>query len=153
MTPDEQNIRLSHADRESAIARLQKALDEGRLDIGEFDERTRDVYAVKTVGELQRLFDDLPDESRALDPSVHSIDLTPEEVAQREAAKNSSENCSDDKGIWIAFVWVTCITVGIWGISSIASLQLQSFWPIWPVGIMGVIAVAITIMSKLDPDD
>lgn len=153
MAPDEKKIRISNAEREEAVARLQKALDEGRIELGEFDERSLNVYQAKTAGELQELFDDLPNESRAMDRSVHSIELTSEEIAEREAAKKrDDDDDSGVSGIWIAWMWVTFITVGVWGISSVASWSLQNFWPIWPVGILTVIAVAITVMDKLDKD-
>ena len=52
--------RVSHADREVAAARLQTALSDGYLNLGEFDERLRDAYAAKVHADLARLLDDLP---------------------------------------------------------------------------------------------
>jgi WD40 repeat protein len=52
--------RASNADREAAAARLQDAVEAGLLDVTEFDERVRAVYAARLRDELTRLLADLP---------------------------------------------------------------------------------------------
>ncbi len=54
--------RASDADRERVADRLRRALDEGRLTVTEFDERTRAAYAARTYGELDELTTDLPED-------------------------------------------------------------------------------------------
>jgi hypothetical protein len=56
----EPHMRVSDADRESIVARLNQATAEGRLTIEEFSERTRQAYACRTWGELNRVVWDLP---------------------------------------------------------------------------------------------
>jgi hypothetical protein len=53
--------RASDAERNHAIDRLRAAYVEGRLDQEEFDERSDTALKAKTIGQLERLFDDLPD--------------------------------------------------------------------------------------------
>ena len=64
-TPDP-NIRMSNAEREAVIGRLQAATEEGRLGLDEFAERSRQVYEAKTFAEVERLLTDLPDDTGAL---------------------------------------------------------------------------------------
>jgi hypothetical protein len=52
--------RASDAERNQAIDRLRTAYVEGRLDQEEFDERSDAALKAKTIGQLERLFDDLP---------------------------------------------------------------------------------------------
>lgn len=52
--------RASDAERNHAIDRLRAAYVEGRLDQEEFDERSATALTAKTIGQLERLFDDLP---------------------------------------------------------------------------------------------
>jgi hypothetical protein len=52
--------RASDAERNHAIDRLRAAYVEGRLDQEEFDERSDVALKAKTIGQLERLFDDLP---------------------------------------------------------------------------------------------
>lgn len=66
MPEPDPNVRLSNAEREALIARLQAATEEGRLDLDEFAERSREVYEAKTYAEVERLLTDLPAEDRAL---------------------------------------------------------------------------------------
>lgn len=52
--------RASNAEREAVAARMQEAVEAGLLDIAEFDERVRAVYAARLRDELTRLVADLP---------------------------------------------------------------------------------------------
>jgi hypothetical protein len=52
--------RASDAERNQAIDRLRAAYVEGRLDQEEFDERSSTALKARTIGQLERLFDDLP---------------------------------------------------------------------------------------------
>ncbi|WP_051515572.1 DUF1707 SHOCT-like domain-containing protein [Candidatus Blastococcus massiliensis] len=56
-------VRASDADREALVARLQKALGEGRLDLDEFGQRAGAAYAAVTTAELAALVADLPTDS------------------------------------------------------------------------------------------
>lgn len=56
-------VRASDADREALVARLQKALAEGRIDLDEFGQRAGAAYAAVTTDELAALVADLPTEA------------------------------------------------------------------------------------------
>ncbi|WP_026932148.1 DUF1707 SHOCT-like domain-containing protein [Glycomyces tenuis] len=64
-TPDP-NVRISNTDREAVIRRLHAATEEGRLELDEFAERSRQVYEAKTYAEVERLLTDLPEEDGAV---------------------------------------------------------------------------------------
>ncbi|GGR78533.1 hypothetical protein GCM10010252_16520 [Streptomyces aureoverticillatus] len=53
-------LRASDADRERVAEELREALAEGRLDMGEFDERLDAAYRARTYGDLAPLTRDLP---------------------------------------------------------------------------------------------
>jgi hypothetical protein len=59
-SPDPERMRISHDERDAVSAQLRDALDAGRLDLGEFDQRTRDLYTAQTYGDVARLLEDLP---------------------------------------------------------------------------------------------
>ena len=52
-------LRLSDADRDDAVARLSDHYAVGRLDKGEFDERSDAVWSARTQGDLHPVFADL----------------------------------------------------------------------------------------------
>lgn len=59
-SPGDPEMRLSDADRDGAIVRLSQAMSDGRLDVTEFEERSRLAYAATVPSELTPLFADLP---------------------------------------------------------------------------------------------
>ncbi|MFJ9734402.1 DUF1707 domain-containing protein [Streptomyces sp. NPDC101171] len=54
------DLRASDADRERVAEVLRDALAEGRLDMGEFEERLEAAYKARTYGELTPITRDLP---------------------------------------------------------------------------------------------
>ena len=58
--PGSPEMRLSDADRDGAVARLSQAMSDGRLDVAEFESRSRQAYAATVPSELTPLFVDLP---------------------------------------------------------------------------------------------
>jgi hypothetical protein len=57
----DQHLRVSDAERNAVTDRLATHYSDGRLDQAEFDERVSRAMAAKTRGDLDGLFDDLPD--------------------------------------------------------------------------------------------
>ncbi len=57
----DQHIRVSDTERNAVVERLGAHYSEGRLDQAEFDERVGRAMSAKTRGDLDGLFDDLPD--------------------------------------------------------------------------------------------
>ena len=60
MTQPSRGIRISDADRERAAGRQQQALAEGRITLGELEERLAVVYAARYAADLLPPFADLP---------------------------------------------------------------------------------------------
>jgi hypothetical protein len=54
-------MRASNQDRDVILGRLRDAFAEGRLDDGEFDDRTRAALVARTYGDLDTLLTALPD--------------------------------------------------------------------------------------------
>jgi len=59
-------LRVSDAERERVATCLRESCGEGRLDLGEFEQRLDRVYAAKTGWELRPLVADLPAGAGAL---------------------------------------------------------------------------------------
>lgn len=53
--------RVSDQDRDAVVQRLQVAFAEGRLDDGEFDQRSHAALSARTAADLTGLYADLPD--------------------------------------------------------------------------------------------
>ena len=68
MTQPPRGIRISDAERERAAARLQQALAEGRITLGELEERLAVVYAARYATDLREPFADLPGADEIVPP-------------------------------------------------------------------------------------
>lgn len=57
-------LRLSDADRDAVVTRLNEAMSEGRISLGEFEERSRKAYQATVAADLVPLTADLPESVR-----------------------------------------------------------------------------------------
>ncbi|MFC6021470.1 DUF1707 domain-containing protein [Plantactinospora solaniradicis] len=69
VVPSRREVRMSDADRESVIARLNTAVAEGRLTLSEFEERVDGVLYARTYGDVEPFVADLPAATPAAAPS------------------------------------------------------------------------------------
>jgi hypothetical protein len=127
------SVRVSDAEREAVVARLQAALTEGRLELQEFEERSAAAYAAKTEAELVPLTSDLP-ANVGMVPKT-SADPTTAEVmsARRRQLLAGSEQ---------AWVRTAIVLVVIWVIGLVVGYGIQGFWPLYPLGIWGAVLLA-----------
>ncbi len=98
------DMRASHADRENVAELLRQAAGDGRIDIGELEERLEQVFTAKTYGELEPLVRDLPE---AGPPTVPVPRATPQDkVPDRIGGVGTSPNAvaifgaAERKGLW-----------------------------------------------------
>jgi len=57
---DPRQLRVSDKEREAVAEQLRVAAGDGRLDLGELEERITAVYSAKTYAELEPITRDLP---------------------------------------------------------------------------------------------
>lgn len=147
-----EEMRAADADRQFVVQRLQQALNEGRLGLGEFDERAKEAYAARTYGDLDRLLGDLPTvvagpqaqwaplvPSPPPSPSVH-LSAVPAAPAGPPARGRAPWLTA----IWNAWLIAVSINVVIWVLVSISAGELVYFWPMWVAGPWGTVLVLTT---------
>lgn len=128
-------MRAGDGDRERVAAQLKHALDEGRLDLSEYDERLQKVYSAKTYGDLNGLLDDLPgtvppqhSQVQAYQAPASAPAVAPEEPRQHPLA-------------WLGPTFgAFLVCTFIWLITSPGGY----FWPVWTLipfvlGLVGAI--------------
>ena len=121
-------MRAGDADRQAVADRLKTALDEGRLDLNEYDERLQRTYAAKTYADLDGLLDDLPG---TVPPQRSQVSAyrPPRAPAASAPAPAGRVNTAMS---WIGpYGGVVAVCILIWAISSISSGHLEYFWPVW----------------------
>ena len=115
-------MRAGDGDRKAVAEQLKSALDEGRLDLHEYDERLQRTYAAKTYGDLDGLLDDLPGTIPVQRSQVEPV--APAPVPAKGAAGQNTH--------WVGpYAGVVLVATLVWLISSIASGELLYFWPVW----------------------
>ncbi|ASO22686.1 hypothetical protein FHR81_005248 [Actinoalloteichus hoggarensis] len=102
------SIRASNAERETFAVRLQQAFAEGRLDVGELDERLARAYAAKTIDELTPLVADLPPTAgspavagQALPARPQPASLAPNVTGPAEVRLQASAMGLERTGSWL----------------------------------------------------
>ncbi len=119
------DMRAGDTDRQAVADQLKGALDEGRLDLSEYDERLQRAYAAKTFGDLHRLLDDLPGTVPVAATRVQQA-TTPPAPSGAAAVRGS------DVARWVGpYGGVVVVCVLIWAITSAAAGHLTYFWPVW----------------------
>lgn len=141
-----EDMRAADGDRQRVAEILRAALDEGRLDLHEYDERLQRAYAAKTYGDLDGLLGDLPSTVPVQQSGVVPLSAAP----PAPVASSSAGAYPDATRQWLIETWngyvgVVMITVVIWAITSIANTEWLYFWPIWVAGPWGAVQVWITI--------
>jgi hypothetical protein len=134
-------IRAADADRERAATRLREALEEGRLTLGELDERLKEVYAARTFGDLDRVLADLPTPASAERSEV--VPAAPVPPSRHEANPRLPG--------WLSFSWrlwavAVAINLVIWFLVSLSTRSVVYFWPMWVAGPWAAANVALMIL-------
>jgi hypothetical protein len=128
-------LRAADADRHKIAEQLKAALDEGRLSLGEYDERVRDAYGARTYADLLVLVADLPK------PGVSAA-----EVSARRAADLKRE--ARRMPVALSILWtilgaITAVNLVVWVLVSVTTGGAYP-WPIWLL-VPGVALGAVTV--------
>ncbi|MEU5874551.1 DUF1707 domain-containing protein [Glycomyces sp. NPDC047369] len=138
MTDDHSRLRISNADRDKAIEQLRAALDEGRIDLAEFDERSMAAYSAKTNAELDLIFEDLPGGRPKVGEVVPAGETAPAPAAPAERRRgNPLRRIPALQGL----ITVGLITTGVWFATWVGTGEMPYFWPIWPILGLGIATV------------
>src|SRR5256714_7850541 len=138
-------MRAADSDRQYVADRLREALDEGRLDLGEYDDRLKVTYAARTYGELDRVLNDLP----GVAPPERSQLATPAPAAAPGTAAEARRRGHPWLwAIWGSWVTTSMILFVIWVMTGAHG----SVWPLWVALPWGAILLARTIGALVSGD-
>lgn len=145
-------MRAADADRQETADRLRVALEEGRIDLFEYDERLQRAYGAKTYGELGQVLADLPGPAPVDRSALAPRQPGPADVAAPApppAAPTSGPVPSGAPSGWLLEVWmpwlrVAAILTAIWGLSAVGARELVFYWPLWVLGPWGALLLMRT---------
>ncbi len=148
MAEQRPELRASDQDRQKVADRLRDAVNEGRIDLTEYDERLAAAYAAKTYGDLAEITADLPA------PQTPAVALSPAAPAATESQIAEAEKAGHQRRLrrrrqlwemWRPWMAASTITTGIWLVIAIGSGELAYFWPVWVIVPWGFVLLAHTI--------
>jgi hypothetical protein len=129
---DRRNVRASDTDRQGAADRLRGAMDEGRLDLFEYDTRLGRAYSAVTYGDLDELFTDLPAQTGKAVAPTRSRDVpagwSPVPVSGEGLVARIPTPL---KVLWTIWFAVLSINLTVWVLVSLSSGGAVYFWPMW----------------------
>ena len=123
-----EDLRVSDAERTVVQNALHRAHDAGQIQLEEFDQRVRSVWAARTRAELARVTADLPElPPEPGRPGVFSA--TPGGTAMRV----------------LTIVWASVVAVNlvVWGIVSGTVGELVHPWWVWVAGPPGAVLAVL----------
>jgi hypothetical protein len=123
-----EDLRAGDGDRKAVAEQLKAALDEGRLDLSEYDERLQRTYAAKTYADLDGLLDDLP----GTVPVQHSQIQPAAPVAAVAEPVHPVSPGGRQIARWVGpYAGVILVCTLIWLITSVSAGHATYFWPFW----------------------
>jgi hypothetical protein len=146
---DAKSYRAGDADRERMAERLRVALEEGRLNLQEYDERLREAYAARTYADLDKLVADIPGAA-----SAAASQVIPSQRAELRWQAAADGRYPDATRRWVLEQWnswirVLAICVAIWATAWIVGGEATFFWPVWVAGPWGALLLVQTINGLL----
>jgi hypothetical protein len=127
-------LRAADVDRQAAADRLRAAMDEGRLDLLEYDTRLATAYSAVTYGDLDQLFADLPDQAaRTVVPAGRRAREAPAVWSPVPAREDGllARMPTPLKVLWTVWLAVLSINLTVWLLVSLSSGEAVYFWPMW----------------------
>ena len=120
-------MRVSDAERGQVQDRLRRAHDLGQLDLTEFDERVRTVWAARTRGDLAGITADLP---------------VPPPAPTRSGVFSPTAGGMAMRVLTLVWLSIVVVNLTIWGIVSLTVDEPVYPWWLWVAGPTGsVLAV------------
>ncbi len=143
-SPQREGMRAADADRQFVADRLRDALNEGRIDLSEYDDRLKQAYAARTYGELDTLLHDLPT-------------VAPPERSQLATTGPAGATAPEQAGppfmrrqipVWLQATWGSWLTASLICVVIWLATGAHGYpWPVWVAGPWGAVLVARTIMA------
>jgi Domain of unknown function (DUF1707) len=109
-------MRISDAERGAVQDRLRRAHDIGQLDLGEFDERVKSVWAARTRGELERVTADLP---------------APASEAGRRPVFSDTGGGTTMRVLTIIWGSLAAVNLTVWGLIALSTGSFVYPWWLW----------------------
>lgn len=125
-------MRASDADRDKAAAALREHCAQGRIEIEELNDRLEGVYSARTLGDLQRVTSDLPEEDLYELPVPSWRSSTPARGMGGQLYQAGM------RAGWATYAGVNIVCFTIWLLVAVSTGAWYPWW-IWVAGPWGIV--------------
>ncbi|GGV10264.1 hypothetical protein GCM10010182_32740 [Actinomadura cremea] len=136
------DMRASDADRDRVAASLREHCAVGRITVDELQERLEDVYGARTLGQLEKVTADLPEED---------LYQLPVPATQAKSTEPPVRRTRDEAGVrraaWAGLAAVGGLNFVIWLIIGVTAGFVYPWW-LWVVGPWGAVLLIQAIMGS-----
>jgi hypothetical protein len=141
-------LRVSDADRALVETRLRRAVEVGQLELREFDERARLVWAARTRGDLDAVTADL---GPLPSPEVTAASVHP---ARRDRSPVFSDTGGGTAMRVLTIIWACVLVVNVvtWAAVSLGTADLVFPWPLF-VTAPGAVLLTLYVAGIGRPED
>ena len=146
---DQQTMRASDRDRQQVVDRLRGGLEEGRLSMDEFTDRTGLAFHAVTYGDLAPLCADLPAPGpvTAGGPAAAAGPAAVPAVPSRAGYLAGLPMVL--KVLWTIWLVAVSVNVVVWALVTDPAGHLSDPWPLWVAGPYGAVLVAVSAAVTL----
>ncbi|TYB48587.1 DUF1707 SHOCT-like domain-containing protein [Actinomadura chibensis] len=137
------DIRASDADRDRVAESLREHCAEGRISMDELQERLEAVYDAKTLGQLQEVTSDLPEEDLYQLPVPASQPKSTASVARPPSRDLEPRRVPQ---MWAAWAAISGLNLAIWLIIVVSSGMVYPWW-VWVAGPWGALLLIRTVLG------
>lgn len=136
-------IRASDADRDRVAAALREHCAQGRIAVDELNERLDLAYRARTLGDLQKVTSDLPEEDMYELPVPASRRSMPARRPSGEVYRKGM------RAGWMSYGSVNLVCIVIWLLTAVTSGSWYPWW-IWVAGPWGALLLAGRLFGSHD---
>lgn len=135
-------MRASDSDRDRVAESLREHTAQGRITVDELQERLETVYAARTVGDLQQVTADLPEQD------LYELPVPAAKRAGSAPAKRSSGDLYQRgaRAAWATWASVSAINFTIWAIIALTGNLVYPWW-VWVAGPWGAVLLIGTLLG------
>jgi hypothetical protein len=146
---DQLTMRASDRDRQQVVDRLRGGLEEGRLSMDEFTDRTGLAFHAVTYGDLAPLCADLPASGpvTAVGPAAASGAVPAPAVSSRAGCLAGLPMVL--KILWTTWLVAVSVNVVVWALVADPAGRLSDPWPLWVAGPYGAVLFAVSAAVTL----
>jgi hypothetical protein len=142
--PPNPEMRASDADRDRVASTLREHCAQGRITMDELQERLDATYEARTIGQLQDVTSDLPEED------LHELPVPATQrtsyVPATKAPSGAQLYSAGTKAMWATWATVGGINFTVWMIIALTGNLVYPWW-VWVAGPWGIVLLIATIFG------